>query len=179
MESSKEDAVLIDLVGNDHVVSCVESTSLLEDRIRSKTSPILSRSKSSSRKKKVSVFTKDIEKFALTTDETIDHLKEKAKASNLVITSTSRNPRIHVDRIGFGLPKWIRNQIPFKVPVTLFKFGIHKDGFFNYGKSNSDNVTLYHKVRTWFSTVENDHRPKKRRRQPKVNSIVLSVPLCS
>ena len=96
-----------------------------------------------------------------------------------MITSTSRNPRIHVDRIGFGLPKWIRNQIPFKVPVTLFKFGIHKDGFFNYGKSNSTNVTLYHKVRTWFSTVQNDHGPKKRRREVKVNSIVLNVPLCS
>ena len=97
----------IDLIGNDYLeVSCTSSSSSLQDTVRDKSPPILKPSKDSSRKKKYSVFTKEIEKFDLTIHETFDNLKKKGKDNNLVITSTSRNPSVNVDRIGFGLSQW-------------------------------------------------------------------------
>ena len=55
------------------------------------------------------------------------------------------------DRIGFGLQRSMREGVNFKVPRTLFKFGVQQDGFFNAGTSNVDGIAIYRKCKSCIS----------------------------
>ena len=70
-----------------------------------------------------------ITRFATSVHCSLNWLKTHATRLKLVITLSSRATG-KGDRIGFGLCSKVRQVIDFKVPLTLFQYGVRNDGLF-------------------------------------------------
>ena len=110
----------------------------------------------------------EVEKFCICRHKTSDWLKKEGRKLNLVITASSRNPLLREDRIGFGLPRKIRQALPFKTPTTLFHFGIQKDGLYIHGKKNQSNLTIYRQVVSHLGNEDSTGDSKNLRRGTRV-----------
>ena len=70
-----------------------------------------------------------LQSFATQKSTSLDCLKRQAKLLKLTITKTGRS-RHKCDRIWFGIGKRARVIVETEGYTTLFRFGLHLDGFY-------------------------------------------------